>query len=176
MAGPRVQRSLTYQLRRGRRDLVDKNGQLTLDDSLIYDNEGDQVKNGTNMKTLSLEVETAATAASQTGASIGSAFAAIMLLMLVFLSVCLIVQKCRKNKKKKPPKDVTEEYPLNTKVDASRKNIERVEKNLNRQQCTVRNINLLSESKDSYEVKGVKIKQKNFEVKVHNNLHDGTEV
>ncbi|XP_077332215.1 extracellular matrix organizing protein FRAS1 [Lithobates pipiens] len=176
MAGPRVQRSLTYQLRRGRRDLVDKNGQLTLDDSLIYDNEGDQVKNGTNMKTLSLEVETAATAASQTGASIGSAFAAIMLLMLVFLSVCLIVQKCRKNKKKKPPKDATEEYPLNTKVDASRKNIERVEKNLNRQHCTVRNVNLLSESKDSYEVKGVKIKQMNFEVKVHNNLHDGTEV
>lgn len=69
-----------------------------------------------------------------------------------------------------------EEYPLNTKVDASRKNIERVEKNLNRQHCTVRNVNLLSESKDSYEVKGVKIKQMNFEVKVHNNLHDGTEV
>ncbi|XP_075060088.1 extracellular matrix organizing protein FRAS1 [Mixophyes fleayi] len=175
MAGARVQRSLTYQLRRTRRDLVDKNGRLTLDDSLIYDNEGDQVKNGTNMKTLSLEMETAATAASQTGASIGSAFAAIMLLMLVLLSVCLITQKCR-SRKKKPPRDAAEEYPLNTKVDASRKNIDRVEKNFNRQHCTVRNVNLLNESKDGYEVKGVKIKQMNLEVKVHNNLHDGTEV
>ncbi|CAJ0943996.1 unnamed protein product, partial [Ranitomeya imitator] len=128
MAGPRVQRSLTYQLRRARRDLVDKNGRLTLDDSLIYDNEGDQVKNGTNMKTLNLEMESAATAASQTGASIGSAFAAIMLLMLVLLSVCLITQKCRRNRKKKPPRDAAEEYPLNTKVDASRKNLDRMEK------------------------------------------------
>ncbi|KAG9480616.1 hypothetical protein GDO78_012204, partial [Eleutherodactylus coqui] len=176
MAGPRVQRSLAYQLRRARRDLVDKNGRLTLDDSLIYDNEGDQVKNGTNMKTLSLEMESAATAASQTGASIGSAFAAIMLLMLVLLSVCLIAQKCRRNRKKKPPKDAAEEYPLNTKVDASRKNLDRVEKNFNRQHCTVRNINLLSDGKDDYEVKSIRIKQMNLEVKVHNNLHDGTEV
>ncbi|KAM9330542.1 extracellular matrix organizing protein FRAS1 [Gastrophryne carolinensis] len=174
MAGARVQRSLTYQLRRSRRDLVDKNGRLTLDDSLIYDNEGDQVKNGTNMKTLPLEVETAATSASQTGASIGSAFAAIMLLMLVLLSVCLITQKCRG--KRKQPRDVAEEYPLNTKADASRKNMERQEKNFHRQHCTVRNVNLLDESKDDYEVKGVKIMQMNLEMKVHNNLHDGTEV
>ncbi|XP_071971616.1 extracellular matrix organizing protein FRAS1 [Engystomops pustulosus] len=175
MAGPRVQRSLTYQLRRPRRDLVDKNGRLTLDDSLIYDNEGDQVKNGTNMKTLSLEMESSATAASQTGASIGSAFAAIMLLMLVLLSVCLITQKCRRNRKK-PPRDAAEEYPLNTKVDASRKNMDRMEKNVNRQHCTVRNINLLNDGKDDYEVKNVRMKQMNLEVKVHNNLHDGTEV
>ncbi|KAM4809143.1 extracellular matrix organizing protein FRAS1 [Rhinophrynus dorsalis] len=176
IAGPRVQRSLTYQLTRTRRDLVDRNGRLTLDDSLIYDNEGDQVKNGTNMKTLSLEMEAAATSSSQTGASIGSAFAAIMLLMLILLAVCLIAQKCRRNKKKMPPKDMVEEYPLNTKVEASRKNIDRVEKNFNRQHCTVRNINLLNEHKDAYDVKGVKVKQVNLEVKVHNNLHDGTEV
>ncbi|KAM8939375.1 extracellular matrix organizing protein FRAS1 [Pelodytes ibericus] len=176
MAGPRVQRSLTYQLRRARRDLVDKNGRLTLDDSLIYDNEGDQVKNGTNMKTLSLEMETAAVSASQTGASIGSAFAAIMLLMLILLAVCLITQKCRRRKKKMPPKDGTEEYPLNTKVDASRKNLNQAEKNFRKQHCNVRNINLLNEKQDAYEVKGVKVKQVNLEVKVHNNLHDGTEV
>ncbi|XP_053317651.1 extracellular matrix organizing protein FRAS1 [Spea bombifrons] len=176
MAGPRVQRSLTYQLSRGRRDLVDKNGRLTLDDSLIYDNEGDQVKNGTNMKTLSLEMETAAVSASQTGASIGSAFAAILLLVLVLLAVCLIMQKCRRKKKKMPPRDVAEEYPLNTKVEASRKNINLAEKNFNRQHCTVRNINLLNDNQDVYEVKGVKVKQVNLEVKVHNNLHDGTEV
>ncbi|XP_053559271.1 LOW QUALITY PROTEIN: extracellular matrix organizing protein FRAS1 [Bombina bombina] len=176
MAGPRVQRSLTYQLRRDRRDLVDKNGRLTLDDSLIYDNEGDQVKNGTNMKTLNLETEVAASSSSQTGASIGSAFAAIMLLMLVLLAVCLITQKCRRRKKKMPNMDVVEEYPLNTKVEASRKNIERAEKNFNRQHCTVRNINLLEDDKDSYEIKGVKVKKVNLEVKVHNNLHDGTEV
>ncbi|KAM4706664.1 extracellular matrix organizing protein FRAS1 [Discoglossus pictus] len=176
MAGPRVQRSLTYQLKRGRRDLVDRNGKLTLDDSLIYDNEGDQVKNGTNMKTLSLETEAAATSSSQTGASIGSAFAAIMLLMLILLAVCLIAQKCRRNRKKLPPRDVAEEYPLNTKVEASRKNIDRSEKNFKRQHCTVRNINLLNDNKDAYDLKGVKVKKVNLEVKVHNNLHDGTEV
>ncbi|MEE6460302.1 hypothetical protein FKM82_000916 [Ascaphus truei] len=176
MAGPRVQRSLTYQLSRARRDLVDRNGRLTLDDSLIYDNEGDQVKNGTNMKTLSLEMEAAAASSSQTGASIGSAFAGIMLLMLILLAVCLITQKCRRHKRKIPARDMVEEYPLNTKVEASRKNIDRVENNFKRQHCTVRNINLLTENKDAYIVKGVKVKQVNLEVKVHNNLHDGTEV
>ncbi|KAE8631113.1 hypothetical protein XENTR_v10001087 [Xenopus tropicalis] len=176
MAGPRVQRSLTYHLKRHRRDIIDKNGRLTLDDSLIYDNEGDQVKNGTNMKSLSLEIEASAASSSQTGASVGSAFAAIMLLMLILLAVCLITQKCRRNKKKMLPRDMVEEYPLNTKVEASRKNIDRAEKNFNRQHCTVRNINLLNENKDTYEMKGVKVKQVNLEVKVHNNLHDGTEV
>ncbi|XP_063314780.1 extracellular matrix organizing protein FRAS1 [Pelobates fuscus] len=176
MAGPRVQRSLTYQIRRSRRDLVDKNGRLTLDDSLIYDNEGDQVKNGTNMKTLSLEMETAAVSASQTGASIGSAFAAIMLLMLILLAVCLITQKCRRRRKKMSSRDIVEEYPLNTKVDASKKNINRAEKNYSKQHCTVRNVNLLNEKEDAYEIKSVKVKQVNLEVKVHNNLHDGTEV
>ncbi|KAG8454257.1 hypothetical protein GDO86_000773 [Hymenochirus boettgeri] len=173
MAGPRVQRSLTYQMRRKRRDVVDKNGRLTMDDSLIYDNEGDQVKNGTNMKTLNLEMETSATSSSQTGASVGSAFAAIMLLMLILLAVCLITQKCRRNKKK-THRDVVEEYPLNTKVEVSRKNCDRAEKNFNRQHCTVRNINLLDDNKETFNLKGVKVKQVNLEV--HNNLHDGTEV
>ncbi|XP_065453534.1 extracellular matrix organizing protein FRAS1 isoform X1 [Chrysemys picta bellii] len=179
IAGPRVQRSLTHHLKRSRRDLVDNNGRLILDDSLIYDNEGDQIKNGTNMKSLSLEVQEAVAAASlsQTGASIGSAFAAIMLLLLVLLLVCFITRKCRKQKKKKKPaKDIMEEYPLNTKVEVPKKNTERAEKNVNRQYCTVRNINILSDNEGAYKVKGAKVKQVNLEVKVHNNLHDGTEV
>ncbi|XP_069482442.1 extracellular matrix organizing protein FRAS1 [Ambystoma mexicanum] len=174
MAGPRVQRSLTYHLKRSRRDLVDKNGRLTLDDSLIYDNEGDQVKNGTNMKYLSLELEAAAATSSNAGASIGSAFAAIILLLLVVLGICFLAPKCRKHKK--PMKDVLEEYPLNTQVDASKRNIDRSEKNFNRQHCTVRNINLLHDDEDIFKAKGVKVKKVNLEVKVHNNLHDGTEV
>ncbi|XP_025062352.1 extracellular matrix protein FRAS1 isoform X12 [Alligator sinensis] len=179
IAGPRVQRSLTHRLKRGRRDLVDNNGRLILDDSLIYDNEGDQIKNGTNMKSLSLEVQEAVAAASfsQTGASIGTALAAIMLLLLVLLIICFITRKCQKQqKKKKPTKDVTEEYPLNTKIQVPKKNPERVEKNVNRQYCTVRNINILSENEGAYKIKGAKVKQVNLEVKVHNNLHDGTEV
>ncbi|NXM79258.1 FRAS1 protein, partial [Serilophus lunatus] len=77
-AGPRVQRSLARRWQRGRRD-------LQLDDSLVYDNEGDQVKNGTNMKSLLLEREGGGVAASlsQTGASLGSAFAALALLLLL---------------------------------------------------------------------------------------------
>uniref|UniRef100_A0A8C8RJR6 VWFC domain-containing protein n=1 Tax=Pelusios castaneus TaxID=367368 RepID=A0A8C8RJR6_9SAUR len=179
IAGPRVQRSLTHQLKRSRRDLVDNNGRLILDDSLIYDNEGDQIKNGTNMKSLSLEIQEAVAAASfsQTGASIGSAFAAIMLLLLVLLFFCFITRKCRKQKKKKKPaKDVMEDYPLNTKIEVPKKNTERAEKNINRQYCTVRNINILSDNERVYKVKGAKVKQVNLEVKVHNNLHDGTEV
>ncbi|XP_074849859.1 extracellular matrix organizing protein FRAS1 isoform X2 [Carettochelys insculpta] len=179
IAGPRVQRSLTHHLKRSRRDLVDNHGRLILDDSLIYDNEGDQVKNGTNMKSLSLDVQEAVAAASlsQTGASVGSAFAAIMLLLLVLLLVCFVTSKCQKQKKKKnPAKDVMEEYPLNTKIEVPMKNVERAEKNVNRQYCTVRNINILSDSEGAYKVKATKVKQVNLEVKVHNNLHDGTEV
>ncbi|XP_065489868.1 extracellular matrix organizing protein FRAS1-like [Caloenas nicobarica] len=55
IAGPRVQRSLTRRWQRGRRDAA-------LDDPLIYDNEGDQVRNGTNMKPLTLQREEAAAA------------------------------------------------------------------------------------------------------------------
>ncbi|ELK16426.1 Extracellular matrix protein FRAS1 [Pteropus alecto] len=178
ISGPRVQRSLTAPLRRNRRDLVDPNGQLTLDDSLIYDNEGDQVKNGTNMKSLNLEMEEPVVAASlsQTGASIGSALAAIMLLLLVFLVACFITRKCQKQRKKPPTEDILEEYPLNTKVDVPKRSPDRVEKNVNRQYCTVRNVNILSDTEGAYAFKGAKVKKLNLEVRVHNNLQDGTEV
>ncbi|GAB1289869.1 Extracellular matrix organizing protein FRAS1 [Apodemus speciosus] len=175
---PRVQRSLTASLRRHRRDLVDPSGWLSLDDSLIYDNEGDQVKNGTNMKTLNLEMQEPVIAASlsQTGASIGSALAAIMLLLLLFLVACFITRKCQKQKKKQPPGDTLEEYPLNTKVDVAKRNADKAEKNANRQYCTVRNVNLLSDGDGYYTFKGAKVKKLNLEVRVHNNLQDGTEV
>lgn len=175
---PRVQRSLTASLRRQQRDLVDPSGWLSLDDSLIYDNEGDQVKNGTNMKSLNLEMQEPIVAASlsQTGASIGSALAATMLLLLLFLVACFITRKCQKQKKKQPPEDTLEEYPLNTKVDAAKRNPDRVEKNVNRQYCTVHNVNILGDSEGSYTFKGAKVKKINLEVRVHNNLQDGTEV
>ncbi|KAM5339144.1 extracellular matrix organizing protein FRAS1 [Glossophaga mutica] len=178
ISGPRVQRSLTALLKRNRRDLVDPNGQLTLDDSLIYDNEGDQVKNGTNMKSLNLEIQEPVVAASlsQTGASIGSALAAIMLLLLVFLVACFITRKCQKQRKKPPAEDILEEYPLNTKLDMPKRSPDRVEKNVNRQYCTVRNINILSDAEGAYAFKGAKVKKLNLEVRVHNNLQDGTEV
>lgn len=175
---PRVQRSLTASLRRHRRDLVDPHGWLSLDDSLIYDNEGDQVKNGTNMKSLNLEMQEPIIAASlsQTGASIGSALAAIMLLLLLLLVACFITRKCQTQKKKQPPEDTQEEYPLNTKVDVSKRSADKVEKNVNRQYCTVRNVNILSDCEGSYTFKGAKVKKMNLEVRVHNNLQDGTEV
>ncbi|XP_046512812.1 extracellular matrix organizing protein FRAS1 isoform X5 [Equus quagga] len=178
ISGPRVQRSLTAPLRRNRRDLVDSSGRLTLDDSLIYDNEGDQVKNGTNMKSLNLEMQEPVVAASlsQTGASIGSALAAIMLLLLVFLVACFITRKCQKQRKKPPTEDILEEYPLNTKVDVPKRSPDRLEKNMHRQYCTVRNVNILSETEGAYAFKGAKVKKLNLEVRVHNNLQDGTEV
>ncbi|KAK7830950.1 hypothetical protein U0070_018494, partial [Myodes glareolus] len=175
---PRVQRSLTASLRRHRRDLVDPRGWLSLDDSLIYDNEGDQVKNGTNMKSLNLEMQEPVIAASlsQTGASIGSALAAIMLLLLLLLVACFITRKCQTQKKKQPPEDTLEEYPLNTKVDVAKRSADKVEKNVNRQYCTVRNVNILSDREGSYTFTGAKVKRMNLEVRVHNNLQDGTEV
>jgi hypothetical protein len=157
---------------------VDPSGWLSLDDSLIYDNEGDQVKNGTNMKSLNLEMQEPVIAASlsQTGASIGSALAAIMLLLLLFLVACFVTRKCQKQKKKQPPEDTLEEYPLNTKVDVAKRNADKVEKNANRQYCTVRNVNILSDNEGYYTFKGAKVKKLNLEVRVHNNLQDGTEV
>ncbi|XP_054995058.1 extracellular matrix organizing protein FRAS1 [Sorex araneus] len=179
VSGPRVQRSLTAPVRRPRRDLVDPSGRLTLDDSLIYDNEGDQVKNGTNMKSLNLELQEPVIAASlsQTGASIGSALAAVMLLLLVCLVACFLTRKCQKQRKKPPPEHVLEEYPLNTKVDVPGRSPEQVEKNVHRQYCTVRNVNLLAgDAEAAYVFKGAKVKKLNLEVRVHNNLQEGTEV
>lgn len=167
MAGPRVQRSLAHHWRpRGRRDLVGADGRPTLDDSLIYDNEGDQVKNGTNMKSLILEREEAAVAASfsQTGASLGSAFAAVALLLLLLLAgLCILTGKRRKLRQKQEA--APEEHPLNTKVELPRG----AERSADSRYCTVRNVNVWRES-------GRKVKQVNLEVKVHSNLHDGTEV
>ncbi|XP_042580368.1 extracellular matrix organizing protein FRAS1-like [Cyprinus carpio] len=172
ISAPRIQRSVTYELKRSRRDLVDRSGRLMLDESLIYDNEGDQVKNGTNMKTLKLELEPSGTFNPQMGGSIGGGMAAIILLFLVLLAVCLMVRKCRRVVKKRPVKAV-EDYPLNTKVEVC---IERLEKNLNSKHCSVRNINVLNKNPETYKVSGVKVKQVNLEVKLHNNLNDGTEV
>lgn len=178
ISGPRVQRSLAAPLRRNRRDLVDPSGRLTLDDSLIYDNEGDQVKNGTNMKSLNLDMQVPAVAASlsQTGASLGSALAAIMLLLLVLLVACFLTRKCQGQRKEAPTEDILEEYPLNTKVDVPKRSPDRLEKNSNRHYCTVRNVNILSEAEGAYAFKGAKVKKWNLEVRVRNNLQDGTEV
>ncbi|CAM4540352.1 unnamed protein product [Leuciscus chuanchicus] len=172
ISAPRIQRSVTYELKRSRRDLVDRSGRLMLDESLIYDNEGDQVKNGTNMKTLKLEVEPSGTFNPQMGGSIGGGVAAFVLLFLVLLAFCLVVRKCRRVVKKRSEKEV-EDYPLNTKVEVC---IERLEKNLNSKHCSVRNVNVLNKNTETYKVNGVKVKQVNLEVKLHNNLNDGTEV
>uniref|UniRef100_A0A8C4U634 VWFC domain-containing protein n=1 Tax=Falco tinnunculus TaxID=100819 RepID=A0A8C4U634_FALTI len=175
MAGPRVQRSLTHRWKRSRRDLIDSNGRLMLDDSLIYDNEGDQIKNGTNMKSLILEREEGAVSASlsQTGASLGSAFAAVTLLLLVLSGFCLLTRKCRKlRRKRKAARAAPEQHPLNTKVELPRG----AKAAADSQYCTVRNVNILRETGGICEGKGRKVKQVNLEVKVHSNLHDGTEV
>ncbi|KAG7481357.1 hypothetical protein MATL_G00065830 [Megalops atlanticus] len=176
VSSPRIQRSLTYQLRRGRRDLVDRSGRLTLDESLIYDNEGDQVKNGTNMKTLRLEVEASAAFGPQTSGPIGGGVAAVTLLVLCLLASCFLFKKCRRKGKKPPPKGAAEEYPLNTKVEVCLRNVERLEKNFSSKHCTVRNVNILDKNLEACKVNGVKVKQVNLEVKLHNNLNDGTEV
>uniref|UniRef100_A0A6I8NJC9 Fraser extracellular matrix complex subunit 1 n=1 Tax=Ornithorhynchus anatinus TaxID=9258 RepID=A0A6I8NJC9_ORNAN len=170
VSGPRTQRSFTAPLRRSRRDL--------LDDSLVYDNEGDQVKNGTNMKALSLDGPEAgvASATARTGASVGSALAAALLLLLLLLGGCCLAKRCRRPRRKGPEGPGPEDYPLNSKMDVPKRNPDPGEKNAGRQFCTVRNVNLLRENEAVYKVRGVKVKQVNLEVKVHNNLHDGTEV
>lgn len=173
-SSPRIQRSLTYQLsRRTRRDLVDRSGRLTLDESLIYDNEGDQVKNGTNMKTLRLEVAAAAAFDPHMGSSVGGGVAALTLLVLVLLASCFLFRRCRRQGKKvkKAPKTY-EEYPLNTKVEVCMDKC--LEKNFSSKHCTVRHINILNRNTQANG--STKVKQVNLEVKLHNNLHEGTEV
>ncbi|XP_041644401.1 extracellular matrix protein FRAS1 [Cheilinus undulatus] len=168
-SSPRIQRSVTYQLSRSRRDLVDRSGRLTLDESLIYDNEGDQVKNGTNMKSLRLEVEPSATFNAHVGSSVGGAVAAVTLLVLVVLASCFVLRRCRRAAAKKTEKTY-EQYPLNTKVEVCLDKC--VEKNFSSKHCTVRNINILNRQQEPRP----KVKQVNLEVKLHNNLSDGTEV
>ncbi|XP_029574000.1 extracellular matrix organizing protein FRAS1 [Salmo trutta] len=205
ISGPRIQRSLTHQLAhssdmgrarrdltnllsqsisysRARRDLVDQSGHLTLDESLIYDNEGDQTKNGTNMKILRLEVPAASTFNPQMGGSMGGGVAALTLLVLVLLGSFLLFRKCRRSAGKKPSK-MAEEYPLNTKVEVYLEKT--LEKNFSSKHCTVRNINLnINRNHDNVNSKvnggakvngAAKVKQVNLEVKLHND-NDGTEV
>ncbi|XP_062899606.1 extracellular matrix protein FRAS1 isoform X1 [Mobula hypostoma] len=173
LSGPRVQRSLSYQLTRRKRDLVDQNGKLTLDNSLIYDSDNDQVKNGTNMKNLRLDSEALAQTLRKE-ASIGGASAAVVLLLLFLTAACFLARKCKH--KKKLPKEVPEEYPLNTKVEICNKTLNRHEKNLNGRHCTSKNINILNTNDDIVRAKGVKVKQVNLNIKLRNNLQDGTEV
>ncbi|KAM7021681.1 LOW QUALITY PROTEIN: extracellular matrix organizing protein FRAS1 [Passerculus sandwichensis] len=169
-AGPRVQRSLARRWQRGRRDLPE-----ALDASLVYDNEGDQLKNGTNMKSLLLEREEAAAAASlsQVGTSLGSAFAALTLLLLVLSGIWLLARECRKLRRKREAAGGTpEEHPLNTKVELPRGGPQAVGSRC----CTVRNIHPPRDYGGGCQGHGRKVKQVNLEVKVHSNLHDGTEV
>ncbi|KAL0979868.1 hypothetical protein UPYG_G00190880 [Umbra pygmaea] len=189
ISGPRIQRSLTYQLDhsresghqdlanqmsqsiihgRTRRDLVDRSGRLTLDESLIYDNEGDQTKNGTNMKTLRLEVPAASTFNPQMGGSVGGGVAALTLLALVLLASFLLLRRCRSSKKngKKCPSKTAEEYPLNTKVEVCLEKT--LEKNFSSKHC---NFHRNHDNINSKFNGGAKVKQVNLEVKLHNNLH-----
>ncbi|KAJ8404524.1 hypothetical protein AAFF_G00337910 [Aldrovandia affinis] len=165
ISGPRVQRSLTHRLRRNHRDLADMTGHLVLDDSLIYDNEGDQVKNGTNMKALKLEVESEATFDPHTGGSISGGMAALAVVLVILLATCFLIKRCRM--KKRSPTYLVEEYPLNTKVEVC------LEKNFSSMHCTVRKVNILNVNQDASKLK---VKQVNLEVKLHNNFNEGTEV
>lgn len=171
-SGPRVQRSITYELQRSKRDLVDRSGKLMLDESLIYDNEGDMVKNGTNMKSLRLETVPAASFNVHVGSSVGGGVAALTLLVLALLAACFVFRRCRNTaqKKKNQPPKMYEEYPLNTKVEVCLDKC--VEKNFGTKHCTMRNVNVLNRNQDAK----AKVKQVNLEVKLHNNLSDGTEV
>lgn len=165
-SSPRIQRSLTYQLKRTKRDLVDRSGRLTLDESLIYDNEGDQVKNGTNMKSLRLEAGPLGSFNAHVGSSVGGGIAAMTLLVLVLLALCFLLRRCRRATRKtaKKTEKVLEEYPLNTKVEVCMDKC--VEKNFSSKHCTVRNANILNRNQ---EPSGrAKVKQVN--------LSDGTEV
>lgn len=182
-SSPRIQRSASYALGRPRprRDLVDRGGRLTLDESLIYDNEGDQVKNGTNMKSLRLEAGPAASFNAHVGGSVGGGVAAVTLLVLVLLASCFLFRRCHLRRRcrsaaKKAEKAAYEEYPLNTKVEVCMDKC--VEKNFSSKHCTVRNINILNRNQENGGAGGgkAKVKQVNLEVKLHNNHNDGTEV
>ena len=66
--------------------------------------------------------------------------------------------------------------PSEYQVDMPKRGADRVEKNVDRQYCTVRNVNILGEAERAYVFRGAKVKKLNLEVRVHNNLQDGTEV
>ncbi|XP_072289092.1 extracellular matrix organizing protein FRAS1, partial [Eucyclogobius newberryi] len=185
-SGSRVQRSVTYQLlpetpprtpprtpppSRPRRDLVDRSGKLALDESLIYDNEGDAVKNGTNMKSLRLEFIPSASYTAHVGRSVGGSVAAAGVVALALAAACLVARRCRRARQHKQAAKNNEEYPLNTKVEVCLDKC--VEKNFGTGQCAARNVNVLHRNQG---VAKTKVKQVNLEVKLQNNLSDGTEV
>uniref|UniRef100_A0A3B3RJD3 Fraser extracellular matrix complex subunit 1 n=1 Tax=Paramormyrops kingsleyae TaxID=1676925 RepID=A0A3B3RJD3_9TELE len=165
-SGPRIQRSLTKHLKQLPSDLVDETiHRFTMDESLVYDNVGDHIKNGTNMKALRLDREVP-TFYPQTGASIGGGVVAIILVALVLLTVCILFKKHRWSSEKST-RYVSEEYPLNTKVEVC------LEKTFHSMHCTVRKVNVVNVTQ---EASNLKVKQVNLEVKLHGNLDDGTEV
>ncbi|XP_061672611.1 extracellular matrix protein FRAS1 isoform X3 [Syngnathoides biaculeatus] len=168
----RIERSLTYRLRRPKRDLVDHSGRLVLDESLIYDNEGDQVKNGTNMKALRLESGPSGTFHAQVGRSVGGGVATVALLLLVGLATCVLFRRCHRQAKA-PGKKSSEEYPLDTKVEVCLDKC--MEKNFSSKHCTVTNVNVFTRNQEAAGNKA-KVKQVNLQVRLHNNLNDGTEV
>ncbi|KAM6401739.1 extracellular matrix organizing protein FRAS1 isoform 2-T2 [Pluvialis apricaria] len=175
MAGPRVARSLGRRQSRGRRDLVASGGRLLLAESLMYDNEGAQLKNGTNMKWLSLEREEGAVAASfsPTGASLGSAIAAVALLLLALSGVCLLPGRCgTRRRTREAARAAPEEHPLETEVAVPRG----AGRAPDRRYCTVRDVTVLRGAGGACQGRGGKVKQVTTEVKAHSNLHDGTEV
>ncbi|XP_064918597.1 extracellular matrix organizing protein FRAS1 isoform X3 [Columba livia] len=155
IAGPRVQRSLTRRWTRGRRDAA-------LDDPLIYDNDGDQIRNGTNMKPLTLQREEAAAAASASpaSASLGGALAAALLLLLLLLAgVCVMGGKRRGLQRKR------EQRPPSPKWEGG-------------QFCTVRHGNgtVRGERGGGCVGRGGKGQRLNGGVKAQHDLQDGTEV
>ncbi|XP_077417485.1 extracellular matrix organizing protein FRAS1 isoform X1 [Vanacampus margaritifer] len=177
-SSPRMERSLASRLGRPKRDLVDRSGRLTLDESLIYDNEGDQVKNGTNMKSLRLESGPGGTFHAHVGRSVGGGVAALALLVLAALATCLLFRRCHRQAKA-AGKKAYEEYPLNTKVEVCMDKC--VEKNFSSKHCTVTNVNVFNRNHEpaaaaAAAANKAKVKQVNLEVKLHNNLSDGTEV
>ncbi|CAN0438603.1 unnamed protein product [Lampetra planeri] len=193
--GPRLRRSASIGLpsRRQRRDLLDRDGKLALHDSVIYDEDeslgaGDtDVRNGTNMKTLQLQQSGAA--ASLGPGSSGATAAAVVsaLAVAVAVATCLVCVAARRRRARAKEggtgrrAKVPVDYPLNTKAAAAdAKQVDESERPLNpaRPSALVKNVNLLNKNDDVElaRVKGVKVKRVNLEVKVQNNLHDGTEV
>ncbi|KAL4617481.1 extracellular matrix protein FRAS1-like [Arapaima gigas] len=163
----RPQTTSSQRIRRRRRDLGDTSGQyLGLDESLIYDNEGDQVKNGTNIRALRLE-KVATTYDTQTGGLISHGVVVALVLVAVgLLAICFLLRVCRQGARK-ATRYIAEEYPLNTKVEVC------LEKSFHSMRCTVKKVNILNVTQ---EASNIEVKQVNLEVKLQDSLNDGTEV
>uniref|UniRef100_UPI00359004A1 extracellular matrix organizing protein FRAS1 isoform X2 n=1 Tax=Myxine glutinosa TaxID=7769 RepID=UPI00359004A1 len=174
-ASPRLRRSLVYKAvaQRVHRDLVDARGKLMLHDSLIYDGDDESdTRNGTNMKMLHLE-QTRTSQAMTAGIATGGGVAIFALAVaLIVACMCLLRQG---SSTKFAPKGV-----LNHKVEVvgGGDNGKLGCETGGTYMQPYRNINLL-EKNEGVELRsatGVRVKQINLHVKVHNNLRDGTEV